>query len=721
MSRFVGRPVDRVDGVAKVTGGARYAADTAVTGVVHGVLVMSTIARGRILDIDTRAALAMPGVIDVFTHHNAPRLELPTFPYLKGFVPLQDATIHHNGQPVAYVVARTLEQAQDAATRVDVRYEERRPQATLDDAIDEAYLPAPVEENDVVRGDPSAGLAQAEARIDATYRSPGHRHNPIEPSATLAVWVRSKLTVYETAQGIALTRAALSAALGVPAADIRVVATFLGGGFGAKGAVWPHTLLTAAIARRVGRPVKLVLTRAQTYTSNGGRSEFRQRIRLGARADGTLTAMTNYSTQHTSRSDEYLFNRSESTQQLYACPNVHVRQRAVKLDLPTASYQRSPETTSHFGLETAMDELSYVIGMDPVELRLRNYAEVNPLTGERYSSKHLRACYRMAADAFGWSRRNPNPGSTRDGHEFVGWGMATEAHTYNGFPSSASVRISTDGRVLAKSGTQDIGTGTYTVMTQVVAQTMGMPLEAVTFRLGDTRYPETGVSAASATVNSVSGAVQRAARSVRDEVARIAVSDRRSPLMGLNAEQVGTDQGFLFDRDDPARRERYARVLHRHGRSIQFTRSSANVPGYTTGAVFVEVRVDPRVGRVRVVRTVSAHDPGRVMNVQTARSQVIGGITAGIGYALMERAVIDRRSARVLNANLSTYLIPVSDDVPDMTALFVDKPDPESSALGAKGFGETPITGVPAAIGNAVYHATGRRVRSLPITQDKLL
>ncbi|SDX95998.1 xanthine dehydrogenase YagR molybdenum-binding subunit [Amycolatopsis xylanica] len=716
MSQVVGLPVERVDGHAKVTGGAKYAADTVIPGVLHGFLVLSTIARGRVTGIDTRAASAAPGVVAVFTHTTMPRLKLTSFPYVKGFIPLQDAEIHHNGQPVAYVVATTLEQAQDAATLVDVKYAGEKPVGVLEDALDQVYLPDG--ENDIVRGDPAAGLAQAEVKVDASYSSPTHHHNPIEPPVTVARWDGGKLTVHESAQGISFTRLVLAQSLGVPASDIRVLTPYLGGGFGAKGPVWAHTLLTAAVARALGKPVKLVLTRAQMYYSTGHRAQFRQQVTLGAKRDGTLTALVNISTQQTSRSSDTLFNESESSRLLYACPNLHVRQQGVKLDVATPSFQRSPETTSHFGLETALDELSYALGMDPLELRLRNYTEVDPGTGAKFSSKHLRECYRLASDAFGWSRRNPKPGSTREGHEFVGWGMATEAHTYHGFPSSASVVMGTDGRVLARSGTQDIGTGTYTVMTQVVAQALGTPVDTVTFELGDTDFPAAGLSAASATVNSLSGAVDRAAASVRDAVIRLAVADARSPLHGRPPEQVKAEHGYLWA---GGRRESYRAIMARHGKPVEGAGSSLNADGYTTGVVFIEVKVDPRVGRVRVTRAVTAHDPGRVMNRRTARGQVIGGVTWGIGFALMEHTVIDRGTARIANANLSTYLVPVSADVPEIETLFVDRPDPVSQALGAKGFGETPITGVPAAIGNAVYHATGRRIRSLPITQDKLL
>ncbi|MDA0637514.1 xanthine dehydrogenase family protein molybdopterin-binding subunit [Nonomuraea sp. MCN248] len=725
MSGLVGQGVARVDGRAKVTGTARYAADHEVPGVLHGALVMSTIARGEVLRIDGGAALARPGVVAVYTHADLPRLRLPDFPYNRRFVPMQDTRVFHQGQPVAYVVAETLEQAQEAAGLVRVRYRAEEPVARMADALGEAFLPDDFRErpNEISRGDAAAALEQAEVRVDRTYSSPMQHHNPIEPHTTTAVWEDGTLTLYESTQGVVLARNVVEFAFGLAPGSVRVVSPYLGGGFGAKGPTYPHTLLTAAAARLCGRPVKLVLSRAQMYTSNGHRAEYRHHLRLGATRQGALTAIASTSTAQVTRADENIYNGGDSTLRLYACPNVHVRQLGVRLDLPTSSYMRSPETTAHFGIETALDELSHELGIDPVELRMRNHAEADQQTDppRPYPDKRLLECYRAAAEAFGWARRDPRPGTTRDGDEYVGWGMATETHTYNVIPSQARLTIGPDGRATLRAATQEIGTGTYTVLTQVVAEGLGLPLGHVTTLLGDTAYPAASLSAGSATMPSVAGPAAEAARRAREAVIALAVADARSPLHGVPAEEVVTLDGRLFARGDRDRADTYRDVMTRHGGPVEVTGSRANTAGHSFGAVFLEVRVQPRLGRVRVTRVVTAHDLGRVLNRRTARGQVIGGVTWGIGFALMEHTMVDPNTARVVNPNLSAYLVPVCADVPSVEALFVDRPEADAELNGIRGFGETPGTGVPAAIGNAIHHATGRRLRDVPFTRDKLL
>ncbi|MEE1939903.1 xanthine dehydrogenase family protein molybdopterin-binding subunit [Streptomyces sp. TRM 70361] len=728
MSRIVGSPVPRVDGRAKVTGAAGYAADARVRGAAHGFLVTSTVATGRVARIDTRRAERAPGVIAVLTHLTMPRLTRPASPgaaFLKRVLPLQDAEIHHSGQPVAYVVAETLEQAQHAATLVDVAYDAGRPRVVLAAGMDDAYVPPRGlrGENEISRGDSAAGLAEADVRIDAEYTSPMHHHNPIEPSTTTAVWEGDRVTLYESAQGANATRAAVAEATGVPVANVRVLSPYLGGGFGGKGPVWPHTVLTAAVAREVGRPVKLVLSRAHTYTSIGHRAEAHQRIRIGARRDGTLTAVEHVTTQQVSRTEEEIFSTSESTRMLYACPNVRVVQRAVRLDLPAPSFMRSPEAVVSHALESALDELSEALGTDPVELRMRNHTRDNPENGEPFGSKHLLECYRRGAAAFGWDRRDPRPGSMRDGGDLIGWGMATAAHTAGGRPGAgARVVVSTEGRAVIQVSTHDIGTGTYTVMTQLAAQVLGLPMEDVTFQLGDTDFPFAFISAASATVPGVGGAVNRTCTRARRALIEIAVADARSPLHGVPAGRISVEDGRLFVTDEPRRRTGVRTVLRRHGKPVEITTEPGSMaPGYSTGAVFAEVRVDPRLGQVRVTRMLGAFDAGRILNRRTIRSQAVGGFVWAVGFTLGEHTLVDPNLGRIVNPNLSGYLVPVNADIPEVQAIFVDEPDPTSEALGARGFGETPMTGMTAAIANAVHHATGARIRDLPITQDKII
>ncbi len=724
---IVGRPMSRIDGFAKVTGRARYAADQPVRGVLHAVLVTSTIARGRITSLDTRAAEAAPGVAAVLTHRNMPRLTVPRppQPYPKGFLPLQGPEVHHSGQPVAMVVARTLEEARHAATLVRAGYDAQRPQTRLAEVRDEAVVPPDGSRgpNELRRGDLAAGMAQADVHVETTYHSPMQHHNAIEPSATQAVWDGDRLTVYDAVQGITVVRNALAQALDVPRENIRVLSPFLGGGFGAKGPVWPHSILAAAAARHLRRPVKLVLTRADVYTAHGHRAETVQTLRVGAKRGGTITAVEHVVTQQVSRTETSLFNTSEPTRMLYDIPNLHSVQRVARLDLPTQSFVRSPEAVTSHALECTLDELAQELGVDPLEVRLRNHSDVNPEDGEPWSSKYLRDCYREGARSFGWSRRDARPGSMRDGGELIGWGMATAAHTTGGRPGGgATVILDADGQAVVRSGTQDVGTGTYTVMTQIASDVLGIPVEDVSFQLGDTNFPETFVAAASATVPTVGTGVTMACTQALGRLIELTTADASSPLRGVPADRVAAADGFLFDRERPGRRVRHRAVLRAHGEPIEVTVNPPPAPlGYSTGAVFVEVRVDPRIGRVRVTRVVGVFDPGRVLNRKTLRSQAIGGAIWAIGYTLSEHTLVDAATARIVNPNLSGYLIPVNADVPHMDFSFIDKPDPASGALGARGFGETPMTGTTAAIANAVHHATGRRIREVPITQDKLL
>ncbi|MBC7271052.1 MAG: xanthine dehydrogenase family protein molybdopterin-binding subunit, partial [Streptomyces sp.] len=597
----VGRPLSRVESRLKVTGGAEYTADVGLPRLAHAVMAMSTVARGRITRIDTRAAEAVRGVIAVYTHETMPRLAQPTLRvFLKSFVPLQTPEIHHAGQPVAFVVARTLEQAQRAAELVEADYEESgTPEGEL--ATGEVIRPptGPDGPNTFTRGDAAAGLDQADVRIRAEFTIPMHHHNPIEPHATTAVWEGPKVTVYETTQGVDNTRQVVSQALGVPLADVRIISRYLGGGFGSKGPVWPHTVLTCAAARALGRPVKLVLSRAHMYTSNGHRAQTHQTIELGARRDGRVTGLHHVITQQVTRNDVALFNSSEPIRMLYDIPRLSNEQRAVRLDLPTQSFTRSPEACTSHAQEAALDELAHALRMDPVELRKRNWSARNMENGEEWGSNHLRECYDRAASMFGWSRRDPRPRSMRDGAELVGWGMATSAHTAGGRPGAgARMTLGTDGKVRIQVGTQDNGTGTYTIMTQIAGAVLGVPVSDVTFELGDSAFPLSYASGASTTAPGVGSAVNRVCTAAREAVIGMAVAQPGSPLRGVPAERVDTADGHLFDTADPRTRVSYRSVVGHGGKPLTFQVEPVNTPlGYSVGAVFVEVRVDPLLGR----------------------------------------------------------------------------------------------------------------------------
>ncbi|PLC40077.1 acylaldehyde oxidase [Ralstonia pickettii] len=729
----VGQPLDRTDGLLKVTGQARYSAEFQVPRLVHAVLVQSTVPAGRITRVDTHVAQAMPGVLLVMTHENAPRLPNGGKPALEppaGRVLslLQDDQVHYNGQPVALVVGDTLEHAQAAARMVRVEVAQQPARLDFETARADAHSPGKVQGQsaDTTRGDVVAGMAQAAQRIEAVYGTPMETHNPMEPHATIAVWEGDSLTLYDSTQYVSGVRRTVAKTLGLSPDKLRVVCPFVGGGFGCKGSVWSHVVLAAMAARQVGRPVKLVLERPQMFGPVGGRPRTEQRIALGAASDGRFTAISHDSLTTTSMIEDWTEPCAIVTRMLYDTPNQRTTHRLARLNVGTPTFQRAPgEATGTFALEVALDEMAYALGIDPVELRLRNDAAQDPEKRIPWSSKSLAACYRAGAERFGWARRNPQPGSMREGNTRVGWGMATATYPANRSAAAATARYLPDGTAQVESGSQDLGTGTYTVMTQVAADAMGMPVDRVHFSLGDTRMPEAPVSGGSQSVASVSPAVQAAGQQARDALIAAAIADASSPLHGLATGDITVADGVLTARSGA--REPVAAVVARHGRPIEVTAKVQ--PGeekqkfsmHSFGAVFVEVHVDADLGVVRVPRIVGSYGVGRLLNAKTGRSQLMGGIVWGMGMALFEESLLDTRYGRIVNNNLAEYHVPVNADVPDIDILVLDEADAYVNPLGAKGIGEIGITGVPAAIANAVYHATGRRVRELPITLDKLI
>ncbi|WP_205787365.1 xanthine dehydrogenase family protein molybdopterin-binding subunit [Specibacter cremeus] len=691
----------RPDGAAKLTGAADYAADTPVDGVTHAALVPATVATGRIAHIDTAAAVRAPGVLAVLTHTDMPRLKTIGSPPLgQSVLPLQDDTVRYEGQPVAMVLAETFEQARRGAELVRATYADVAVPRAFGDGESVTPRPGLISGNPAGRvGDVEAGLAAATTVVTATYTTPNRHHSPMEPSATVASWHGDQLTVHESTQWVFGTQMALAAAFDLPADHVRVVCPFIGGGFGCKGFVWPHTLLAAAAARVTGRPVKLVLTRAQMFTSCGHQPATTQTLTLGTDDDGRLTAVRHHSVNPTSTFDDYAENATGGTRWMYASPAIDVAVLVEHTSRQTPTPMRAPaEGLGMFALESAMDELAYALRMDPVELRLRNEPAVDPMTGQPFSSRPLPDCLRAAAQRFGWSGRPAEPRSMRDGDELVGWGMASVTMDTFRLPSSARVRLQADGRTIVEAGTQEIGTGLPGVLTTIAAQTLGVDPGSVEVHHGDTDLPETSGTFGSSATMGVGSAVAAAATELRDKLDALAGTGAYPRRLA----DAGLDSLDAEARWDPAERG--------EGRSI-----------HTYGAIFVEVRVDPDLGLVRMPRCTATYAAGRIINPLTARSQMIGGIAWGYGQAMLEESILEPQLGRFLSKNMAGYLVPVCADIGDIDVSFIEDPDTDASPLGAKGIGELGAVGVSAAIANAVFHATGIRVRDLPISIERLL
>ncbi len=719
MSPAVGQPIERVDGRRKVTGAAKYAADFRHDRLAHAVLVQSTIAKGRITAIDTAAAGRAPGAITILTHLNAPKLGIKPAsdkgaPTKSGKLgddrpPFSDDVIHYAGQHVALVVAGTLDQARHAASLVKVRYQEEKPVLTAEEGT--PYIPEKSMGRDLQhhRGDVDAALAAAGTsgiiKVQQTYNIPIETNNPMEPSATVAVWDGDKLTVEDATQAVVGTKYILAKAFGVPPENVRVLCPFTGGGFGCKGFQWPHTILAAMAARVIRRPVQLNLTRQQMFTSVGHRPSTEQTMTLAAQKDGKLTALRHETLQPTSTTTEFVEPCGITTSKiLYACENVSTPHKLVRVNIGPPTPMRAPgDCPGSFALESAMDELAVALAMDPIELRLRNYADKDPAEGKPWSSKHLKECYERGAEKFGWKKRSHEPRSMKDGDLLVGWGMATALYPGNRRPASARIKLSSDGRALVQAATQDLGTGSYTIFTQVAADALGLPIEKITFELGDTEFPEAPVSGGSNTAASVSEAILQAAATLKQKL--------------LNATGNGeTSRSFT----DLLAQSKLPSIETEATVKLEDEKTKA-YSIHSWGAQFCEVKIDPALPRVQVTRWVSVIDGGRILNTRLGRSQIMGGVTMGIGMALLEHTAYDPRTGRPVTDNFADYAIPVNADIPEIEVELLNHPDPVINTLGCRGIGEIGITGTAAAVANAVYHATGKRVRDLPITPDKLL
>jgi len=735
---YIGKPTSRVDGKAKVTGEAKYAAEFHEDGLTHGVVVTSNIAKGKITKIDTAAALQLPGVLQVFTHENRPALawfdksyEDEDSPPGAPFRPLYDENILYSLQPIALVVADTFELARYAATLVEVTYEQEPHTTSFANQRKEAYTPKKYKsEKPSSRGDAQKGLSQSSIIMEAEYAHTSEHHNPMEMHAsTVMVEEDGSLTVYDKTQGVQNSQKYISNVFGLSKKEVNVISPFVGGAFGSGLRPQYQLFLAVMAALELKRSVKVVLTRPQMF-SFGHRPTTVQHLTLGTTPGGALQAVKHEAFAETSQFEDYSENLVNWSAMVYKCDNIELTYKLVALDVYTPLDMRAPGGVSGmYALESAMDELAYKVGVDPLELRLINYSEKDLSKDHPYSSKQLRECYRQGAEKFGWDKRNPEPRSMREGNKLIGYGVATGAWEVKQQKSSAKAFLSSDGKLQVSSATADIGTGTYTIMTQIAADTLGLPLEDVTFKLGDSSLPEAPLEGGSWTAASVGSAVKAACEEIKDKLMAHVRKLENSPLAGVQKlEDVTFAEGKISLKNNPAQAMSIIDVMRQRGENyLEATVTTSPelkqklYSMFSHSAVFAEVQVDVDFGTVKVTRVVSAIAGGRILNPKTARSQILGGVVWGIGMALEEESVIDQPYGRFINHDLAEYHVPVNADVHDIEVIFVEEQDDIVNPLGVKGLGEIGIVGAAAAIANAVYHATGKRVRDLPITLDKLL
>lgn len=729
---YIGTATSRVDGRAKVTGEAKYAGEFNAKGLAYGSVIGSTIPKGRIARIDASEALRVEGVLDVLTHQNRPRMAGTDEAWKDDvapeqgspFRPLYDDRILFSGQPVALVLAEEWEIARYAASLVRIEYEQQAFVTDLHKQRDQAFV---VEKPDKRRGDAAKAYTGAQVRHEAEYFIPTEHHNPMELFASTAIWDGSgKLTVYDKTQGVQNVQRYLCSVFEKKSEDLRVISPFVGGAFGAGLRPQYQVVLAVLGALALERSVRLVLTRQQMY-GLGYRPATIERLALGAKSDGTLDAITHEAIAVTSQFEDFSRNDTGWSAQLYKSASARYVHRLARLDVPTSSDMRAPgAATGVYALECAMDELAVALKLDPVELRLRCYSDRDQNEDVPYTSKQLRECYRQGAAAFGWDKRIPECRSMRDGSDLVGWGMATGVWEALQMPAAARIVLSANGHAEVACAASDIGTGTYTILAQVAADTLGLPIENISIKLGDSTLPQAPVEGGSWMAASASHAVAVTAEEIRGELLALAKKMKNSPLAGAKFEDVTLADGKLISRRDAGWAVSITDAMRHSGidriqkeKTNSFPEDSSHARN-THSAVFAEVKVDEQLGVIRVTRVVSAVAAGRILNTKTAHSQIMGSVVWGIGMALHEETLFDHRFGRVMNADIAEYHVPVNADVHDIQVIFVDEPDQIVNPLGIKGLGEIGIVGVAAAVANAIYHATGKRVRDLPITLDKL-
>ena len=731
---LVGTPVSRLDGPQKVSGTAQFAAEFPMQRMVYAALKYSTVARGRIIELDTTAAKAAPGVVLVMTYQNAPRLkpapmfmssakaaagdDLPT---------MQDDQIHWNGQPIALVLGETQEQADYAKSLVRATYETEASVTVFESAKADSE-PGVFQGQPLLLeiGDAEAALAASPHRVDIVYRTPRHSHNPIELHAATIAWDGENLIVHDASQCVTHTAWSLAQIFDMEEEQVHVTSPYVGGGFGSK-TLWQHQVLAAAASRLAGRPVRIVLSREGVYRIVGGRTLTEQRVAIGAQADGRFDALIQTGVvamgRHNNMPEPFILPAKSG----YKSESFKLDVETAKMDMLSNTFMRAPgESVGTFALESAIDELAVELGMDPIELRIRNEPEKDPTSGVPFSSRHIVEAYVAGAERFGWDKRNAKPGTQRDGEWLIGMGCATATYPYYRMPGGAArITLTSDGRVTVKIAGHEMGMGTATTQTMVTADRLGLAMQCVTVDYGDSHFPGVVLAGGSQQTASIGAAVTAAHHALITELLKLA--GKGSVLAGLDADQVIGRDGYLCDVEKPERRESYVSLMARIGRDEITAEGTAPPPFefmhwsmHSHGAMFCEARVNTVTGETRVNRFLGSFDCGRILNPKTASSQFRGGIIMGLGLALMEETQFDERKGRVMNPSLAEYYVPVHMDVPSIDVIWTDIPDPHAP-MGAHGVGEIGITGVGAAVANAVYNATGKRVRDLPITLDKTL
>lgn len=725
---IIGAGVPRIDGPDKLSGRANYAADNLPPNLAYGYGVFSTVASGKVSQLSVDEARNMPGVIDIFHHGHFPTLYHTPSSLAQGNkveetrLPFEDERVYYEGQFVALVVADTFENARAAARRVKVTYSADKAVANLEQGLEANGTRAGSGNHE--RGDAASAFDSAATTIDVTYRTPVETHNPMEMHASTAWWDNGDLTIFDASQGVVVAKGALSKIFAMPPERITVHAPYIGSGFGSKLWTWPHAIATAAASRELRRPVQLVVPRQQMFTTTGHRPETRQRLRLATDDNGKLVSLRHESINTTSFTDQYVETCGSVTKSLYSCPNLTVSHETTQVNRGTPTSMRAPGAAPGlFALESAIDEMADAAGVDPVQFRLDNYAERDESKDLDFSSNHIVEATKRAAERFGWADRNPQIGSMREGREIVGYGMAACNWEALKMACDARVSIRADGTAFASCATQDIGTGTYTIVAQTVSDVTGIPIDRITVKLGDSSYPDGPVSGGSWATATTLPAIAGAARNALDEMKRYATGSNGA-FAGVSGEELEVANGGLRNAD--GRQVSFAEILEagRYGSADGEAHTEAADSKYSYrsfGAHFVEVRWDPGISHLRVARVVSAIDVGKVINETTARNQVEGAVVMGIGMGLFEATEYDERNARPVNNDYAEYVVPVHADQPEIDVILLDYPDLAFNEYGARGIGEIGITGLAAAVANAVHHATGKRIRELPITLDKLM